>query len=132
MKALLLGVLLTVGVACSSGPVPAVGVDRDDDIYQYREWYSDPDLVGKLRVGDPQVERTQNGLLRLTLPLHNECDDDLMLLVHVEFLDSAGNSYDDSTGRVSVSVPSGETRRYSVTSLMAKAGDYVVHIGSNE
>lgn len=117
-------------VSCA-GPIPASGVS-DDSLDNVRELFADPDLAGMIEVEDPIVERTPgSSLLKLTLPLRNVSGDDLQLLVQIEFLDAAGNSYNDDTGRRLILVPRGTTKRLQVTSMMSKASDYKVHMWRN-
>ncbi len=116
---------------CCVGPVPATGVG-DDSLGNVRELFADPDLVGMIEIEDPILERTpDSSLLKLTLPLRNVSGGDLQLLVQIEFLDAGGNSYNDDTGRRLILVPRGSTKRLQVTSMMAKASDYKVHVWRN-
>jgi len=111
--------------------VPATGVG-DDSLGNVRELFADPDLVGMIEIEDPILERTpDSSLLKLTLPLRNVSGGDLQLLVQIEFLDAGGNSYNDDTGRRLILVPRGSTKRLQVTSMMAKASDYKVHVWRN-
>jgi len=123
--------LLFLLCASCAGPVPASGVS-DESLDNVRELFADPDLVGKIEIETPILERTaDSSLLKLTLPMRNVSGDDLEILVQIEFLDAAGNSYNDDTGRRLILVPRGSTKRLQVTSMMAKASDYKVHMWSN-
>ena len=120
--------LLCLLCICCAGPVPASGVS-DDRLDNVRELFADPDLAGMIEIEDPILERTaDSSLLKLTLPLRNVSGGDLQVLVQIEFLDAAGNSYNDDTGRRLILVPRGSTKRLQVTSMMAKASDYKVHL----
>jgi hypothetical protein len=125
-----LGVLFLA--ACSSvGPMPADGVDSDDEMLKTQIRFAD-DLRDDVEIERPVLERTAENLLQVSLPIRNVSGRDLQLLVQVEFLDATGNRYNDDTGRVVFYVPRGTTKEFKTSSMLSKASDYVAHLWRNK
>lgn len=89
------------------------------------------DLTGDVVVETPLLERTADNLLRVSVPLRNVSDRDLQLLVQIEFLDPAGNRYNDETPRRVMFLSRGQTGDFTAESMLAKADDFVAHIWRN-
>lgn len=79
-------------------------------------------------VEPPTLERTGENLLSVSVPLRNVAGQDLDLLVLVEFLDSAGNRYNDDTPQQAFALARGQTRAFSAVSMLSKAEDFVAHV----
>ena len=89
-------------------------------------------LAGVVVVEQPVRQRTLNDLLKVTLPIRNISGDDLELSVQVEFLDAAGNRYNDDTPRRVLLIPRGHTRPFEASSMLSKADDFIATIGRSE
>lgn len=115
--------------ACSSnGPRPARGIGRGDAASLSQVLFSD-DLEGYVAVGRLSVERVEHSnALRVYVPIRNLTDRDMQLQVMCEFLDEAGNPYQDETGRKVFYLPRSSTKVWSASSMQARAGDFIVRI----
>jgi uncharacterized protein YcfL len=123
---LLLASVLVAG--CSSvGPMPAEGVPPGDEVSKVRERFAD-DLRGDIQIETPVIQRTDQNLLRVNVPIRNISGQDLQLLVQVQFLDETGSPYNDETNRRLFLLPRGSTKAFSATSGQSIASDYVLHV----
>ena len=86
------------------------------------------DLDGEVRIERPSFKRTDANLLEVNVPISNISEDDVRLLVQLEFLDENGSPYNDETNRRAFLVPRGSTKSFRVTSLQSIASDYVLTI----
>ncbi len=119
MKALAvwLVVALTAGCASSSGAVVE---------------YADPDLSSVVELGVPAIERLEeSNNLKVIVPIRNVTDEQVQLLVQVEFLDADQRPIEDTTPSRWMAIERGMTRNFTATSLKPNAMDYRMRLRWN-
>jgi hypothetical protein len=93
-----------------------------------RERFADPDLDGEVEFDQPVVIRTEDNLLKVSVPLRNVSGAELQLLVQMQFLNELGAPYNDETNRRSFLLPRGAVKWFSATSMQSIASDYVFYV----
>ncbi|MCA8942859.1 MAG: hypothetical protein KDB80_09900 [Planctomycetes bacterium] len=119
MRFTILAVCLMLG-ACEVGP------SRQSAQVQFAD-----DLSGYVVVDEPSVERTADNLLRVSVPIRNVSDENIELMVQIEFRDAHGNPYNDETPKRVMLLARGETKHFFAHSMLSKADDFVATIWRN-
>lgn len=119
--------------ACSAPPIAATHLDPREDVERTSSVvFADKDLRGDVVVGTPVTERAPDtNLLAVHVPIRNRTNDELQLLVQVEFFDANRVPYDDVSPRRVLIVPPGGTNSYYTSSTKARAQDFVVRLWRN-
>ncbi len=94
--------------------------------------FADPDVSDYVELGAPALERLQeSNRLKVTVPIRNITDEQVQLLVQMEFLDSNKLPHDDATPSRVMIIPRGMTKSFSATSLKPLAMDYKLRLRWN-
>ena len=94
--------------------------------------FADPDLSGVVEFGAPAIERLQEtNNLKVTVPIRNVTDEQVQLLVQMEFRDANKLPYGDVTPSRVMVIPRGMTKNFSATSLKPLAMDYRMRLRWN-
>ena len=93
-----------------------------------RERFADPDLDAEVEFDKPIIVRTEENLLKVSVPLRNVSGEELQLLVQIQFLNELGAPYNDETNRRSFLLPRGAVKWFSATSMQSIASDYVFYV----
>ena len=94
--------------------------------------YADPDLSGVVELGAPAIERLrESNRLKVVVPIRNVTDEQIQLLVQMEFLDADQRPIEDSTPSRWMAIERGMTRNFAATSLKPNAMDYRMRLRWN-
>lgn len=132
-KATVAAALAIALAACSAPPVAATHLDPREDVERTSSVvFADKALLGDVLVGTPVTERAPDtSLLTVHVPIRNKTNDELQLLVQVEFFDANRVPYDDVSPKRVLIVPRGGTMHYDTTSTKARAQDFVIRLWRN-
>ncbi len=120
MRALAVWLVVALTVGCASSPGGTM-VE-----------YADPDLSGVVELGAPAIERLrESNLLKVVVPIRNVTDEQVQLLVQMEFRDSNGLPYSDHTPSRVMIIERGMTKNFTATSLKPVAMNYVMRLRWN-
>ncbi len=119
MKALAMWLVVALTVGCAS--ITGSNVE-----------YADPDLSGVVELGTPAIERLlESNRLKVIVPIRNVTDEQVQLLVQMEFLDADQRPIEDNTPSRWMAIERGMTRNFTATSLKPNAMDYRMRLRWN-
>lgn len=94
--------------------------------------YADPDLSGVVELGAPAIERLrESNNLKVIVPIRNVTDEQVQILVQMEFRDANQLPYGDVTPSRVMVIPRGMTKNFTATSLKPIAMDYRMRLRWN-
>lgn len=94
--------------------------------------FADPDLAGVVELGQPAVERLEaTNYLKVTVPIRNITDEQVQLLVEMEFRDFNELPYGDNTPSRVMIIERGMSKNFSATSLKPIAMAYKMRLRWN-
>ena len=122
--------LALVVTACSGPPYAARPIENDVEDYT-QVVVQNADLRDAIRVGQPILSRLDSGQLKVLAPIRNVTDRELQVLAEVEFKDGDGVPYGDRTPAQVLILSPGGTYTHTVSSMQARAADFVLRLRWN-
>ncbi len=120
---LLAALLITAG--CQTGVRPPV-VGRQDPYQPQQMHFATDELRRDTAVQEPVVDRDENGLLRVTIPIRSAIDKTLYVDYRVSFFDRNGQPLGEHVGWFTKTLEANTPDRITVTSVTPRAADFQV------
>src|SRR5262249_45176842 len=125
--------LAVLGAGCSSGPQPATGMPEGKQALENKDRVVYMDNFGSdLIVIGQKAEFLPDRRLKAFANLQNNSDEDLHVLVSIQFKDKDGFATEGETPFANIIVPKNAVYPYQATALNDKAVNYTIRIRRGE